>query len=87
MPSDQGLPLPFSARRRSGAHLDIAGSLIVERLNDQHAYCRMRSAIAIEPGDLVGFGVSHPCTAFDKWRVIPVLDDDDRVIDAIATYF
>ena len=87
VPSDQGLPIPFSARRGSGAHLDIAGALIVERLNDQHAYCRMRSEIAIEPGDLVGCGVSHPCTAFDKWRVIPVLDDDDRVIDAIATYF
>jgi D-serine deaminase-like pyridoxal phosphate-dependent protein len=87
VPSDQGLPIPFSTRRGSGAHLDIAGALIVERLNDQHAYCRMRSEIAIEPGDLVGCGVSHPCTAFDKWRVIPVLDDDDRVIEAIATYF
>jgi D-serine deaminase-like pyridoxal phosphate-dependent protein len=35
----------------------------------------------------VGCGVSHPCTAFDKWRVIPVLDDGDDVIDAVATYF
>ena len=41
----------------------------------------------VEPGDLVGCGVSHACTAFDKWRIIPVLDDEDRVIDAVATYF
>ena len=38
-------------------------------------------------GDLVRCGLSHPCTAFDKWRHIPVLDDDDRVIDAVATFF
>ena len=87
VPFDRGLPLPFSIHRRSGEHIDIAGSLIIERLDDQHAYGRIRSEIVIEPGDLVGCGVSHPCTAFDKWRVIPVLDEDDRVIDAVATYF
>jgi D-serine deaminase-like pyridoxal phosphate-dependent protein len=38
-------------------------------------------------GDRLCCGISHPCTAFDRWRVIPVLDDDDRVVDAIATYF
>jgi len=84
---DQGLPIPFSLRRSSGKHLDVTGALIVERLNDQHAYCRVAPDIAIGPGDLVGCGVSHPCTAFDKWRVIPVLDDEDKVVDAVATYF
>ncbi|MFC0862856.1 alanine racemase [Sphaerimonospora cavernae] len=39
------------------------------------------------PGDLVAFGISHPCTAFDKWRVIPVVDDDYVVVDLIATFF
>ena len=38
-------------------------------------------------GEVVRFGVSHPCTAFDKWRVLPVLDDDDVVVEAVATYF
>jgi D-serine deaminase-like pyridoxal phosphate-dependent protein len=87
VPFDQDLPVPFALLRRSGDRLDIAGALVVERLNDQHAYGRVRSDVAIEPGDLVGCGISHPCTAFDKWRVIPVLDDGDRVIDAVATYF
>jgi D-serine deaminase-like pyridoxal phosphate-dependent protein len=32
-------------------------------------------------------GISHPCTAFDKWSLIPVLDDDDVVVDAIRTWF
>jgi D-serine deaminase-like pyridoxal phosphate-dependent protein len=87
VPFDQDLPVPFTLRRRSGERLDVAGALVVERLNDQHAYCRIPAEISIEPGDLVGCGLSHPCTAFDKWRVIPVLDDHDRVIDAVATYF
>jgi D-serine deaminase-like pyridoxal phosphate-dependent protein len=38
-------------------------------------------------GDLLRFGISHPCTAFDKWRDIPVVDDDYRVVDAYHTYF
>jgi D-serine deaminase-like pyridoxal phosphate-dependent protein len=87
VPFDQDLPVPFTLRRRSGERLDVAGTLVVERLNDQHAYCGVPPDVAIEPGDLVGCGLSHPCTAFDKWRVIPVLDDDDHVIDAVATYF
>ena len=38
-------------------------------------------------GDLVGCGISHPCTAFDKWRLIPVVDDNYGVVDAVLTYF
>jgi D-serine deaminase-like pyridoxal phosphate-dependent protein len=35
----------------------------------------------------VGLGISHPCTTFDKWRVIPVVDDTGHVTDAIHTFF
>lgn len=87
VPFDQDLPIPFSVRDRSGEHSDVSGTVIVERLNDQHAFCRIEPEVSIEPGDLLGCGVSHACTAFDKWRIIPVLDDRDRVIDAVATYF
>ena len=38
-------------------------------------------------GDLVGCAISHPCTAFDKWRLFPVVDDGYRVLDAVLTYF
>jgi D-serine deaminase-like pyridoxal phosphate-dependent protein len=43
--------------------------------------------MALGPGDLVCLGISHPCTALDKWRVIPVVDGDYRVTDAIHTFF
>jgi len=56
-------------------------------LADQHAFVSVPSGVRLAPGDLIGFGISHPCTTFDKWRVIPVVDDDYRVIDAVHTFF
>jgi D-serine deaminase-like pyridoxal phosphate-dependent protein len=87
VPFDIDLPLPVVIRRASAGTVDANGGLEITSLNDQHAYARVRADLALEPGDVVGFGISHPCTAFDKWRIIPVLDDDDRVVDAIATCF
>jgi D-serine deaminase-like pyridoxal phosphate-dependent protein len=59
----------------------------VTKLNDQHGYLRFPETASPAVGDLVCLGISHPCTAFDKWRAIPVLDDDDRVIDVVHTFF
>jgi D-serine deaminase-like pyridoxal phosphate-dependent protein len=50
-----------------------------------HAF--LAGEVPLTPGDLVCFGISHPCTAFDKWQVIPVIDDDCTVVDLIRTYF
>jgi D-serine dehydratase len=38
-------------------------------------------------GDLVSFGISHPCTTFDKWRLLWVVDDDYTVTEGIRTFF
>jgi D-serine deaminase-like pyridoxal phosphate-dependent protein len=35
----------------------------------------------------VGLGISHPGTTFDKWRVIPVVNDEDRVTDLVHAFF
>ena len=32
-------------------------------------------------------GISHPCTAFDKWQLIPVMDEDYRIVDVVRTFF
>lgn len=63
------------------------GAFSVERLSDQHAHIVVRGQTALAIGDQVGFGVSHPCTTFDKWRTLFEVDDDGRVLDAIATFF
>ena len=86
VPFDIDLPIPEVVRSRSGDLRQAGGLITILELNDQHAYGRVDPELTLEVGDLVGCGLSHPCTAFDKWRVIPVLDEADRVVDAIATY-
>ena len=83
---DAGLPVPLRARRRDGGAAALAGAKVTG-LNDQHAYLRVDPGTALAPGDLVCLGISHPCTTLDKWRVIPVLDEEDRVIDVVHTFF
>ena len=38
-------------------------------------------------GDMVACGISHPCTTFDKWRLLFIVDDDYTVTSAIRTFF
>ena len=38
-------------------------------------------------GDVVRLGLSHPCTAFDKWTLIPVVNDAGTVVDLVRTFF
>jgi len=82
---DAGMPIPLRAIRRPGGAADLSGR--VTELNDQHAYLRLDPDTALAPGDLVSLGISHPCTTLDKWRLIPVLDDVDRIIDVVHTFF
>jgi D-serine deaminase-like pyridoxal phosphate-dependent protein len=60
--------------------------LTITALNDQHAFIRDPDS-TLRVGDVLVCGISHPCTAFDKWSLIPVLDDHDGVVDAIRTLF
>lgn len=79
VPFDLDLPVPQS----------VAGA--ISALNDQHAFLRLAEGQTVVVGDVVRLGLSHPCTAFDKWRVVPIIDDPDaadpRVIGAVATCF
>ncbi len=59
----------------------------ITKLNDQHAYLRVPPESPLDVGDLVALGISHPCTTFDRWQLLYVVDDDYTVIDAIRTFF
>jgi D-serine deaminase-like pyridoxal phosphate-dependent protein len=83
---DVALPHPLTVRRRDGGTRPATG-MEVFRLNDQHAYLRVRPEDELAVGDAVGCGLAHPCTVFDKWRSIPVVDDEYRVLGAVRTYF
>jgi D-serine dehydratase len=68
----------------------VPASWKVVALNDQHAHLRWDAAdagAAPVVGERVGLGISHPCTTFDKWHWMPVVDDGYRVVDAITTHF
>jgi D-serine deaminase-like pyridoxal phosphate-dependent protein len=85
-PFDLGLPEPhWLLRAADGTRVELAGASI-SSLADQHAFFRSGSEVSPAVGDIVSCGVSHPCTAFDKWQLIPVVEDE-HVVDLIRTFF
>ena len=57
----------------------------IDKLNDQHGFLQSKEEFAIS--ELIGLAISHPCTTFDKWRLIPLVNEDYDVIDCIHTFF
>ncbi|MEU6200599.1 amino acid deaminase [Streptomyces sp. NPDC047061] len=72
--------------RRAGTERPATG-VSVTGLSDQHAWLHTTPEADLEVGDWVGLGLSHPCTSFDKWQLIPVAEADGTVVDYIRTYF
>lgn len=56
-------------------------------LNDQHGICNVPADSPWRVGDMVSLGVSHPCTTFDRWQWLPVVDDDYNVVEGVRTFF
>ncbi len=56
-------------------------------MNDQHGYLDLPADSPLAVGDMVAFGISHPCLTFDRWQLIHLVDDDYTVTGAIRTYF
>ncbi len=97
LPFDEGLPV-VRARRPGGrgpAEPLEPGGAVVTAVNDQHAFVRLapgaRGAQHLAVGDVLQLGLSHPCTAFDKWGLVPVVDDaslpQPQVVDLLRTVF
>lgn len=88
---DVEMPIPF-ARAARGVLVPqgVPKTWKVAGLNDQHAYlCWDDADAGAVPvvGERVGLGVSHPCTTFDKWHWMPVVENDYRVVDAVTMQF
>ncbi|MGH6884644.1 MAG: amino acid deaminase, partial [Geminicoccales bacterium] len=86
---DVDLPVP-EQWFRPGLHerpQALGDGFAVTKLNDQHAYLAVPDHSPLEVGDMVSFGISHPCTTFDKWQLLYLVDDDYRVVEAIRTFF
>ena len=85
--SDGLLPVVKKVRRREASVVETVPEYRAVALNDQHAYLDLDPDDPLAVGDLVAFGISHPCTTFDKWRVIPIVDDGYRVTSLAHTLF
>lgn len=89
---DSRLPQPLKWLRpvagASAADIHPIGEgHLVTGLNDQHCHLAVPADSPLKVGDMVALGISHPCTTFDKWQVIPVVDDGYNVISAVRTFF
>jgi D-serine deaminase-like pyridoxal phosphate-dependent protein len=83
---DLALPVTLGELVRDGERRAL-GPARVCRLDDQHAHLEVGAGADVRPGDLVGFGISHPCALFDRWRHLALVDDDRRVVEMLATRF
>jgi len=91
---DLDLPVPLWVRTpdgfgRLGPRQTLPRNAHVSELNDQHTFVKFdpfdpdltnQSETALQVGDVIGFGISHPCTAFDKWRYLTIVQGD-QVLD------
>lgn len=88
---DIEMPMPLRHLPRGAAQARAApASWAVRALNDQHAYLHFDAQAPDAPpavGDRVVLGLSHPCTTFDKWRWMPVVDAAGDVVETITTRF
>ena len=86
-PVDRGLPR-VRAWFRDGSPVDEAAQdAETFRAMDQHLFVRVEPAADVRAGDVVAFDLSHPCTAFDKFRFIAMVDDRFDVRSGILTFF
>ena len=55
--------------------------------NDQHTHMTVPVDSPLQVGDMVSFGIGHPCLTFDKWQVLVVVDADYNGVGAVRTFF
>ncbi len=85
-PVDRDLPLARAVFRDGRAIGELAGAKTY-RVMDQHLFVRVDSDADVRAGDIVALDLSHPCTAFDKFRFIPMVDERFDVRDGLLTFF
>jgi D-serine deaminase-like pyridoxal phosphate-dependent protein len=73
LPYDAGLPVFLSARTAGGATRNDAAA-VVRNLFDHHAV--LTGVGGLDVTDTVDFGISHPCSAFDRWPEYVVTDEN-----------
>jgi D-serine dehydratase len=85
---DAGLPTPaLHYRPGNVAPTASPAGWTLTKMMDQHAYLRISEGDDIRVGDMIAFDISHPCLTFDKWRWLPVVDEQYTVVDVVQSFF
>ena len=89
---DSGLPQPLkwfrpASSATAGDIKSLDSEHVVTGLNDQHCHLQVPRSSPLEVGDMVALGISHPCTTFDKWQVLCIVNDDYDIVSAVRTFF
>uniref|UniRef100_A0AAU3H4B3 Amino acid deaminase n=1 Tax=Streptomyces sp. NBC_01401 TaxID=2903854 RepID=A0AAU3H4B3_9ACTN len=84
---DLDLPEAQVVRSARDGSVRQATGITVSGLSDQHGWVRTEAGADLEVGDWIGMGLSHPCTSFDKWQLIPLVEADGTVTDYVRTFF
>lgn len=82
---DAGMPVPIAWSRPAEPGRRSLTDAKVPGLSDQHTFVEVSPACELAVGDLVALGISHPCTTFDRWPLMMLVDDDYRVTGAVET--
>jgi D-serine dehydratase len=67
-----------------GPASDLTATVVA--LNDQHAFLDLPDEEVLTVGEWVGFGISHPCTTVEKWKVLLLVDGSGRIAAALGTF-
>ncbi len=87
---DLGNPIPINVYRNNKIYRNNEtkpNNLNVFKLNDQHAFLKYNNKIRLNIGDLISFGISHPCITLDKWKYVFLINSKFDVIDVYQTFF
>lgn len=87
---ESAMPVPVRLARRGSLKAEAPPAhWKLVAFNDQHGYLRGNDGetLELQVGDRIALGISHPCTTFDKWRWMALVDEDYNVRDAIVTQF
>jgi D-serine dehydratase len=80
------VPLKHHKAGSSSSPTSIRGKAEIVRLNDHHGYLKFAD-LDLAVGDRIAVGISHPCTTFDRWKYLYVVDDDYNVVSVVRTFF
>ena len=82
---DAELPVPLWIGQTPARRRPLRAT--VEALSDQHTWLGLGPDTSVAVGEWVGLGISHPCSTFDRWRELLLVDDDASILGTVETCF